>query len=79
MKIASLTKVSILALSLGLSASSASAKVTCESIIAKIETQLTAKGVTKYTLTAIPKDEKTEAQVVGTCEGGAKKIVYKRG
>lgn len=68
-----------LPLALGLAATTASAKVSCESIITKIETQLAAKGVTKYTLVAVPKDEKTEHKVVGSCEGGAKKIIYKRG
>ena len=57
----------------------ASAKTTCESVIAQIEARLAAKGVTKYTLLIIAKDEATDLRVVGTCDGGAKKIVYKRG
>jgi hypothetical protein len=56
-----------------------SAKTTCESVIAQIEAKLAAKAVTKYTLLIIGKDEATELRVVGSCDGGAKKIVYKRG
>ncbi|MBL8525632.1 MAG: DUF1161 domain-containing protein [Betaproteobacteria bacterium] len=57
----------------------ASAKTTCEDVIAKIEAKIQAKGVKSFTLTAIGKDEKTDLRVVGTCDGGAKKIVYERG
>ena len=55
------------------------AKVSCETLIAEIEAKLASKGVTKFTLLIIPKDEATDSRVVGTCEGGAKKIIYKRG
>ncbi|MEP7155375.1 MAG: DUF1161 domain-containing protein [Betaproteobacteria bacterium] len=55
------------------------AKVTCEDVSAQIEAKIKAKGVKDFTLTVIPKDEVTTLRVVGTCEGGAKKIVYKRG
>lgn len=57
----------------------AHAKVNCETLIAEIEAKLASKGVTKFTLLIIPKDETTDSRVVGTCEGGAKKIIYKRG
>lgn len=32
-----------------------------------------------YTLDVIGKDGQKEGKVIGTCDGGAKKIVYKRG
>ncbi len=54
-------------------------KTSCESVVAQIETKLAGKGVTKYTLLIMRKDEATDARVVGTCDGGAKKIIYKRG
>jgi len=39
-----------------------------------------AKGVTGYTLSIVAKDaDAGDAKVVGTCEGGTKKIVYKKG
>lgn len=57
----------------------ASAKASCEDVTAAIEAKIKAKGVKDFTLTVIPKDEATDLRVVGTCDGGAKKIVYKRG
>jgi len=57
----------------------ASAKVSCEEVSAQIEAKIKAKGVKDFTLTVIPKDEVTDLRVVGTCDGGKKKIVYKRG
>ena len=57
----------------------ASGKTNCGSVVAQIEAKLVSKGVTKYTLLIIAKDEATDSRVVGTCDGGAKKIIYKRG
>ncbi len=62
-----------------LMAGTASAKTSCDEVKAKIAEKIKAKGVTEFTLTVIDKDEKTDLRVVGTCEGGTKKIVYKRG
>ena len=69
----------LLALFLSIAAVPSYAKVSCETLIAKIEAKLASKGVTKFTLLSIPKDEATDLRVIGTCEGGAKKIIYKRG
>lgn len=60
-------------------AAPASAKTSCEELTAQIEAKIKAKGVKDFTLTAVPKDEKSDQTVVGTCDGGAKKILYKRG
>ena len=52
----------------------------CDEVKSDIAKKLEAKGVTRYTLEAVPKDQEvTDGKVVGTCEAGAKKIVYKRG
>ena len=52
----------------------------CEDLKSEIAARLDAKGVKSYTLDIVDKDkEVTEGKAVGTCEGGAKKIVYKRG
>lgn len=56
-----------------------SGKTSCESVVAQIETKLVSKGVTKYTLLIIPKDEATDSRLVGTCASCAKKNIYKRG
>lgn len=50
----------------------------CEELKAAIAAKLDGKGVKGYTLTVVGKDEAGEAKVVGTCDGGAKKITYTR-
>lgn len=51
----------------------------CEELKTEIAAKLDAKGVKSYTLEMVDKDKDAEGKVVGTCEGGTKKIVYKRG
>lgn len=52
----------------------------CDDVKSDIAKKLEAKGVTSYTLEAVPKDQDVaDGKVVGVCEAGAKKIVYKRG
>lgn len=60
-------------------ATNASAKTSCDDLREKIEAKLKAKGVKVFTLTILPKGDKTSLRVVGTCDGGTRKIVYKRG
>lgn len=50
----------------------------CEELKSEIATKLEAKGVKSYTLDIVEKDKDLEGKVVGTCEGGTKKIVYRR-
>jgi len=50
----------------------------CEELKAEIEAKLKAKGVTGYTLEIIPADQVKEQKIVGSCEGGTKKISYTR-
>ena len=51
----------------------------CEDLKAEIAKKLDAKGVKSYSLDIMAKDDKEgDGKVVGTCEGGAKKIVYLR-
>ena len=50
----------------------------CEELKGEIAKKLDDKGVKGYTLEIVPKDTDAE-KVVGTCDGGAKKIVYSRG
>jgi hypothetical protein len=52
----------------------------CEELKAEIAAKLEAKGVVGYTLEIVANDQVPQgAKVVGTCEGGTKKITYKRG
>lgn len=52
----------------------------CEELKTEIAQKLDAKGVKGYTLEIVAKDaDAADGKVVGTCEGGTKKIVYRRG
>jgi hypothetical protein len=50
----------------------------CEELKDEIAKKLDAKGVKGYTLEIVAKDKDAEGKVVGTCDGGAKKIIYNR-
>ena len=56
----------------------AQAPKTCEDLKTEIAAKLDAKGVKSYTLEIVAKDQDAEGKVVGSCEGGTKKIVYRR-
>ena len=51
----------------------------CEELKSEIETKIKNNGVKAFTLTIVEKDAAEDGKVVGTCDGGTKKIVYKRG
>ncbi len=51
----------------------------CEELKGEIAAKLDAKGVSGYSLEIIDKGAAAGGKVVGTCEGGTKEIVYKRG
>ena len=50
----------------------------CEELKSEIATKLDAKGVKSYSLEIVAKDQDAEGKAVGTCEGGTKKIMYRR-
>jgi hypothetical protein len=50
----------------------------CEELKDEITKKLDAKGVTSYSLEIVAKDQDTEGKVVGTCDAGMKKIIYKK-
>ncbi|BAN45768.1 DUF1161 domain-containing protein [Metapseudomonas resinovorans] len=50
----------------------------CEELKAEIDAKLQAKGVTSYSLEIVEKGAGGGMQVVGTCEGGSKEVVYQR-
>ena len=55
-------------------------KKSCEELKMEIAAKLDANGVKKYTLTIVAlKDVKETDKVVGSCEGGTKRITYVRG
>ncbi|MGC3981244.1 MAG: DUF1161 domain-containing protein [Steroidobacteraceae bacterium] len=50
----------------------------CEELKTEIAAKLDTKGVTGYVLTIVANDQVGDAKVVGSCEGGTKKITYSR-
>ena len=54
-------------------------KKSCEDLKGEIEAKIKKNGVEKFTLDIVDADKQADGKVVGTCQGGTKKIVYKRG
>ena len=50
----------------------------CEELKSEIAAKIDAKGVTGYTLEIIATEEVKDQKVIGSCEAGSKKIVYKK-
>jgi hypothetical protein len=50
----------------------------CGELKGEIEAKIKKNGVEKFSLDVLEKDAQSEGKVVGTCDGGTKKIVYKR-
>jgi hypothetical protein len=53
----------------------------CNELKAEIEGKIKANGVKMFTLDVVPTEKVKEGdgKVVGSCDGGTQKIVYKRG
>ena len=69
-------KSAALLLAAALACTSALAAKPCEELKSEIATKLDAAGVKNYTLEVVETDKVGEAKVVGSCEGGTKKITY---
>ena len=50
----------------------------CNELVTEIKAKLDAKGVKNYDLQIVDKAQQTDLKIVGTCEGGTKKITYVR-
>ena len=50
----------------------------CEELKEEIEAKLKAKGVEGYTIEIMPADQVKDQKIIGSCEGGTKKISYSR-
>jgi len=64
---------------LAMAAAPAFAAKDCEELKAEIAAKIEKKGVKAYTLEVVKKGEEGDRRVVGTCGGGTRVIVYKRG
>jgi hypothetical protein len=54
-------------------------KKDCGELRGEIEAKIKKNGVDKFSLDVVDADKQAEGKVVGTCDGGTKKIVYKKG
>ena len=63
----------------GFSGSAFAQAKSCEELKGEIDAKIKKNGVDKFTLDIVDKDAQADGKVVGTCGGGTKKIVYKRG
>jgi len=62
-----------------LSGAALAAPKPCEELKQEIEVKIQAAGVVSYTLEIVPNDEvHDENLVVGSCDGGSKKIIYQK-
>lgn len=71
-------KTTVIAIALSLAAIPAFAQKSCDELKTEIAAKMDAKGVKGYTLEAVASDQVKDEKVVGSCEGGTKKIVYKK-
>jgi hypothetical protein len=69
----------VVVLALSLFAVSAYAMKPCDELKSEIEAKLNAKGVKNFTLEIVSKEEIKDQKVIGSCEGGTKKITYQKG
>ena len=51
----------------------------CDELKSEIAAKIDAKGASGYSLEVVDKGVAADGKVVGSCEGGTKEIVYKRG
>ena len=51
----------------------------CGDLKSEIDAKIKDNGVPSYTLEIVDKGSATNGDVVGSCEGGTKEIVYNRG
>jgi Protein of unknown function (DUF1161) len=73
-------KILVAAVFAMLVASPAFAQVkSCDDLKAEIDAKIKNNGVKVFTLTVVDKDAAADGKIVGTCDGGSKKIVYKKG
>ena len=54
-------------------------KKDCEELKKEIAAKLDEKGAKNYSLDIMPAESVKDEKVVGSCDGGTKRIVYKKG
>ena len=72
--------VAVMVLGMAGAASAQGMRKPCDELKAEIEAKIKKNGVEKFSLDVVDMNaEANDGKVVGTCDGGTKKIVYKRG
>ena len=71
--------VAAVVLGMGLTGSAWAQKKDCTELKGEIEAKIKKNGVEKFSLDVVDANAQADGKVVGTCDGGAKKIVYKKG
>jgi hypothetical protein len=71
-------KMPVMIIALSVVSTAAFAGKSCEELKADIAAKIDANHVASYALDIVAADQVGERKVVGSCEGGAKKIVYER-
>jgi outer membrane lipoprotein-sorting protein len=72
-------KKMLAALALSVFVLPAFAQKSCEELKSEVAAKLEAKGVKNAQLEIVGTEEVKDQKVVGSCEGGKKKITYKKG
>ncbi len=54
------------------------AQMSCDELKSNIAAKLESKGVKNYRLEIVAADEAKDGKIVGSCEGGKKKVSYKK-
>ncbi|MCM5682818.1 DUF1161 domain-containing protein [Schlegelella sp. S2-27] len=67
-----------LAAAAALPATAAAERLECTVLLEQIEDKLQAHGVRHYRLDLVPADETADGKIVGSCNGGTRKIIYTR-
>jgi hypothetical protein len=70
--------MSVMIIALSLVSTAAFAGKSCDDLKTEIAAKIDANHVAGYTLDIVAADQVGDHKVVGSCEGGAKKIVYQR-
>lgn len=73
------TEMTGLLMAVTLMSTAAWAAKPCDELKGEIDAKLQAKGAKGYSLDIVAADAVKDQKVVGSCEGGTKKIVYARG
>ncbi len=68
----------LVGLALVLSASVSAEIKSCDTLKAEIDAKLQATGVTNYVLEVVDTSAIKDEKVIGSCDGGTKKITYRK-